>query len=192
MSGATGAYTMSCHKGYLPKNENLRRTWKSLENVNKVAMEVQENTRKQMRNDTITRRRRVTESDDPLAEKRREKADLEFVCDAVKKLSNAFSRVERYGHDVPCIRPVRELCGKLKLQLNNEYSTFNRTIRSIRENEVPAHRRIADCAESLCEAVNNIAYDESEYIAKLEDIKQYLGELLGIVETVLQLEYNRL
>ena len=183
---------MSCHKGYLPKNENLRRTWKSLENVNKVAMEVQENTRKQMRNNTITRRRRVTESDDPLAEKRREKADLEFVWDAVKKLSNAFSRVERYGHDVPCIRPVRELCGKLKLQLNNEYSTFNRTIRSIRENEVPAHRRIADCAESLCEAVNNIAYDESEYIAKLEDIKQYLGELLGIVETVLQLEYNRL
>ena len=181
---------MNQRKGLPPKNGKLRRTWKSLENVNRVAMEVQET--RDARNGTKARRRRVTESDDPLTEKRLEKKDLEFVCDAVTKLSASFNSVERYGHEVPCIRPVRELCGKLKLQLNNDYSTFNRTVQSLKERRVPGFRKVAHCAENLRAAVNGIVSDESDYIAKFEDVKQYLGELVGWVGTILQLEYSHL
>ena len=147
-------------------------------------MEIQENRnwRKNLR--------AKSESEDPITTKRGEKEDLKAICNAVKKLTEAFGRVDRYGHDVPCIRPVRELCGKIKPQLNNEYGTFNRTLVSIREKNVLGHRKILESAANLRNFVNSISSDESGYIKRVEDIEQCLGELMGTVETVLYLEYQ--
>lgn len=181
-------FAMSCKQDARSQGGSLRRTWKSLENVNKVAMEIQESSNA-WNGSKNWRKRAKSESDDPSTRKQREKRDLEAICQAVKKLSEAFGRVDRYGHEVPCIRPIRELCGKIRPQLNNEHGTFNRTIQRLCENYVSGHKKITDCSINLQNLVNSIARDESDYIARIEDIKQCLGELIGTVETVLYLEY---
>lgn len=181
---------MSCKPDACSQRSSLRRTWKSLENVNKIAMEIQESN--SANGNKNWRKRTKSESDDPSTRKQREKKDLDAICRAVKKLSEAFGRVDRYGHDVPCIRPVRELCGKIRPQLNNEHGTFNRTLQRLCENYVSGHKKITDCAKNLQNLVNSIASDESDYIARIEDIKQCLGELIGTVETVLYLEYREI
>lgn len=172
------------------QRSSLHRMWKSLENVNKVAMEIQEsnfpNGNRQWR------KRAKSESEDPRTRKQREKRDLEAICHAVKTLSEAFARVDRYGHDVPCIRPVRELCGKIRPQINNQNGTFNRTLERLCDCYVSGHEKITGCATNLRNLVNSIASDESDYIARFEDIKQCLGELIGTVETVLYLEYREI
>ena len=179
---------MSYKQDASPRTSSLRRTWKSLENVNKIAMEIQESN--YPNGNKHWRKRARSESEDPKTRKHREKRDLEAICQAVKKLSEAFGRVDRYGHDVPCIRPVRELCGKIRTQLNNEHGTFNRTLERICDFYVSGHKKIRDCARNLRNLVNSITSDETDYIAKIEDIKQCLGELIGTVETVLYLEYR--
>ena len=179
---------MSYKQGASPQRSSLRRTWKSLENVNKVAMEIQERNNKN--GNSQLRKRAKSESEDPKTRKQREKLDLEAICHAVKKLTEAFGRVDRYGHDVPCIRPVRELCGKIRPQINNEHGTFNRTLQRLCESHVSGHEKITDCSRNLRNLVNSVINDESDYIARVEDIKQCLGELIGTVETVLHLEYR--
>jgi hypothetical protein len=119
-----------------------------------------------------------------------QKEDLEFVASAVEKLNAAFGKIDRYGHGIPSIRPVRELCGKLKIQLNNEHGAFNRTLEDLARTEVPGFKSIIKSVDEIKKAVNIISYDESEYIPRVEDIKQHLGELDGIVTTVLNLGYN--
>lgn len=181
---------MSCKQDARPQWSSLRRTWKSLENVNKVAMEIQE--RSNARGNRNCRKRAKSESEDPSVMKKGEKRDLEAICHAVKKLSEAFGRVDRYGPEVPCIRPVRELCGKIRPQLNNEHGMFNRTLQRLCDSSVSGHEKITDCAKNLQNLVNSIASDESDYIARIEDITQCLGELIGTLETVLYLEYREI
>lgn len=181
-------FAMSYKQDARSQRGSLRRTWKSLENVNKIAMEIQESNN--ANGNKNWRKRAKSESDDPNTRKQRQKRDLEAIGQAVKKLSEAFGRVDRYGHEVPCIRPVRELCGKIRPQLNNEHGSFNRTLQRLCENYVSGHKKITDCSKNLQNLVNSIARDESDYIARIEDIKQCLGELIGTVETVLYLEYR--
>nr|XP_058970534.1 uncharacterized protein LOC131796930 [Pocillopora verrucosa] len=181
---------MSCKQDARPQWSSLRRTWKSLENVNKVVMEIQE--RSNARGNRNCRKRAKSESEDPSVMKQGEKRDLEAICHAVKKLSEAFGRVDRYGPEVPCIRPVRELCGKIRPQLNNEHGMFNRTLQRLCDSSVSGHEKITDCAKNLQNLVNSIASDESDYIARIEDITQCLGELIGTLETVLYLEYREI
>ena len=183
-------FAMSYKQDATPRVISLRRTWKSLENVNKIAMEIQENNDRN--GSRQSRKRARSESEDPKTRKQREKRDLEAICDAAKKLSEAFGRVDRYGHDVPCIRPVRELCGKIRAQLNNEHGTFNRTLERLCDNFVSGHKKITHSATALRNLVNSVTSDETDYIAKVEDMKQCLGQLVGIVETVLFLEYREL
>lgn len=183
-------FAMSCKQHARLQRGSLRRTWKSLENVNKVAMEIQESNI--ANGNKNWRKRAKSESDDPGTRRQREKTDLEAIGQAAKKLSEAFGRVDRYGHQVPCIRPVRELCGKIRPQLNNQHGTFNRTLQRLCENYVSGHKKITDCSKTLQNLVNSIARDESDYIARIEDIKQCLGELIGTVETVLYLEYREI
>ncbi|XP_044178596.1 uncharacterized protein LOC122960458, partial [Acropora millepora] len=164
------------------------RTWKSLENVNNVAMEVQE---KSSFNGTVRwRERSKSKSEDPKTRKIREKNDLQAICQAVKTLSEAFARLDRYSHDIPSIRPARELCGKIRPQLINQHGTFNRTLERLHNCHVSGSTKIIDSTRKLRFLVNSITSNESDYIAKIEDIKQYLGELIGTIETVLHLEYR--
>ena len=121
-----------------------------------------------------------------------QKEDLEFVAGAIEKLNSAFAKIDRYGHGIPSIRPVRELCGKLKIQLNNEHGAFNRTLEDLVVAEVPGYRAIVKCVDEIRKAVNAISSNESEYIPRMEDIKQHLGSLSGIVTTVLELEYKNI
>lgn len=181
---------MSYEDSTTSQRSSLRRTWKSLENVNKIAMEIQE--RNNPTGKSQWRKTAKSESEDPKASKQRERKDLEAICHAVKKLSEAFGRVHRYGHDVPCIRPVRELCGKIRPQLNNEHGTFNRILERLSDCRISGHEKITDCARNLRILVNSMTSDESDYIARVEDIKQCLGELIGTVETVLYLEYREI
>ncbi|XP_032228545.1 uncharacterized protein LOC116612025 [Nematostella vectensis] len=172
---------------------NLRRTWKSLENLNKFAMEVQEHSNRKGRGTASQPRRRSSSesSDDSVRDERSlEREDLEYILESVEKLNSTCARLDRYGHGVPCIRPVRDLCSKLRLQLNNEHGSFNRTLEELARASVPGNRAIVECVDEIRNAVNRVAYDESEYIPRLEDIKQYLGELSGIINTVLQLVYQ--
>jgi len=168
-----------------------------MENLNKAVMEIQENanSRKNRRqsNFTNSRRRSASDSSDDCSnDQTAQKEDLEFVAAAVEKLNNAFAKIDRYGHGIPSIRPVRELCGKLKVQLNNEHGAFNRTLEDLVDAEVPGHRAIVKCVDEIRKAVNDISSNESEYIPRMEDIKQQIGALSGIVTTVLELEYNNL
>lgn len=190
MNASQRLFAMSYKHEASSQRSSLRRTWKSLENVNKIAMEIQESNNPN--GNRQWRKRAKSECDDPKSRKLHEKRDLEAICHAVKKLSEAFGRVDRYGHDVPCIRPVRELCGKIRPQLNNEHGTFNRTLERLCDCYVSGHKKITDCAGNLRNLVNSIARDESDYITRVEDIKQCLGELIGTVETVLYLEYREI
>ena len=179
---------MSRRQDPFVQRRSLRRTWKSLENVNKIAMEIQE--KNNLNETNRSRQQSNSESEDPKIRRVREKNCLQAICQAVMKLSEAFARVDRYGHDVPCIRPVRELCGKIRLQLNNQHGSFNRTLERLYEYHVSGCEKITDSTRKLRNLVNSITSDESDYISKIEDIKQYLGELVGTIETVLHLEYR--
>lgn len=173
------------------KKSNLRRSWKSMENLNKVAMEVQENSNGRFRKSQIPRRRSLSESsEDSVNDESSQKEDLEFIASAVEKLSAAFAKIDRYGHGIPSIRPVRELCGKLKIQLNNTHGAFNRTLEDLASARVPGYKAIINSVNEIKVAVNGISQDESQYIPRVEDIKQHLGELDGIVTTVLNLGYK--
>lgn len=170
-----------------------------MENLNKAAMDIQENAKGRNRGrfptsyNISTRRRSASESSDEYTnDHAAQKEDLEFVEAAVEKLNTAFAKIDRYGHGIPSIRPVRELCGKLKIQLNSEHGAFNRTLEDLVDAEVPGHKAIVKCVEEIRKAVNAISTNESEYIPRMEDIKQHLGALSGIVTTVLELEYKNL
>lgn len=69
------------------------------------------------------RERSKSKSEDPKTRRIREKNDLQAICQAVKTLSEAFARLDRYSHDIPSIRPARELCGKIRPQLINQHGT---------------------------------------------------------------------
>lgn len=162
-----------------------------MENLNKVAMEVQESSNGRFRKSQTGRRRSLSESsEDSLNDEASQKEDLEYIASAVEKLTSAFAKIDRYGHGIPSIRPVRELCGKLKIQLNNEHGAFNRTLEDLASAEVPGFKAIISSVSEIKKAVNEIYKDESQYIPRVEDIKQHLGELEGIIKTVLNLGYK--
>lgn len=119
---------------------------------------------------------------------RARQSKLQFLLKAINKLDDVFEDVECYGQEIPCIRSVRELGRRLKIQLDNDYGTFNRVLGELKEAEVCVASRIVTRVEKLQSLVREIVNDDANYIQNLEGVRQCLGEISGLVETILNVE----
>ena len=113
---------------------------------------------------------------------------LQFLLKAINKLDGVFEDVECYGQEIPCIRSVRELARRLKIQLDNDYGTFNRVLGELKGANVCVVSRIVTRVEKLQSLVSEMVNDDANYIQNLEGVRQCLGEISGLVETILNVE----
>lgn len=114
---------------------------------------------------------------------------LQFLLEAINQLDAVFENVECYGHEIPCVRSVKELGQRLKVQLENDYGAFSRVLEELKKANVSGLGRIVTRVEKLQSVVNEMINDDVNYIRHLEDIRQYLGEMSGLVEVILEVEY---
>lgn len=117
--------------------------------------------------------------------------NLQFLLKAITKLDLIFENVECYGQEVPCIRSVRELSRHLKIQLGNDYGTFNRVLAELCRVQVCGISRVVTRVERLRGNVAKMVQDESCYLKYLEDVRQCLGEMSGLIETILNVDYGK-
>ena len=90
---------------------------------------------------------------------------------------------------MPCVRPLREICAKLKAELNGEYGTLNRILKNLKREKLPGHKKILESMDILRNAVDSVVDEEEDYVARLEDIRQAVGELAGISQTMIKLQF---
>ena len=117
--------------------------------------------------------------------------NLQFLLKAITKLDLLFENVQCYGQEIPCIRSVRELSRRLKIQLGNDYGTFNRVLGELCQVQVCGISRVVTRVERLRGNVAKMMQDEACYLKYLEDIRQCLGEMSGLIETILNFEYGK-
>lgn len=116
---------------------------------------------------------------------------LQFLLEAIHKLDIVFDNIECYGQEIPCVRSVRELAQRLKVQLGNDYGAFNRVLEELKTDNVSGIARVGTCVERLRNVVNEMVNDDVDYIQNLEDARQCLGKMTGLVETILNVEYAK-
>jgi hypothetical protein len=117
--------------------------------------------------------------------------NLQFLLKATTKLDLIFENVECYGQEIPCIRSVRELSRRLKIQLGNDYGSFNRVLGELCQVQVCGISRVVTRVERLRGNVAKMVQDETCYLKYLEDVRQCLGEMNGLIETILNVEYGK-
>ena len=66
---------------------------------------------------------------------------------------------------------------------------LSRVLQHLRRERLPGHKKILESIETLREAVDSVVAEEEDYVAKLEDIRQSVGELAGIANTLLKLQF---
>lgn len=117
--------------------------------------------------------------------------NLQFLLKAITKLDLLFENIQCYGQEIPCIRSVRELSRRLKIQLGNDYGTFNRVLEELCQMQVCGISRVVTRVERLRGNVAKMIQDDVGYLKYLEDIRQCLGEMSGLIETILNVEYGK-
>ena len=127
----------------------------------------------------------------PATNKTKIRHNLQFLLKSITKLDLIFENVECYGQEIPCIRSVRELSRRLKIQLGNDYGTFNRVLGELCKVQVCGFSRVVTRVERLRGNVAKMVQDETCYLKYLEDVRQCLGEMSGLIETILNVEYGK-
>lgn len=127
----------------------------------------------------------------PASSEARTRHNLQFLLKTITEMDFMFENVECYGQEVPCIRSVRELACRFKVQFCNEYGTFNRVLSELCQMKVSGISRVITRVERLRSNISMLGHDEACYLKYLEDVRQLLGEISGIVETILNVEYGK-
>ena len=127
----------------------------------------------------------------PVSNETKIRHNLQFLLKAITKLDLIFENVECYGQEIPCIRSVRELSRRLKIQLGNDYGTFNRVLGELCQVQVCGISRVVTRVERLRGNVAKMVQDDTCYLKYLEDVRQCLGEMSGLIETILNVEYGK-
>ena len=120
-----------------------------------------------------------------------QRQDLEFLNESIKSWAQTFDKIERNSQGVPFVRNVKETCAQIENHLNDIHGDFYFRMQNLVTAEVPCFQQVYEALELLKKQVSKILNDDAAYKASfIEEIRQLLGRLSGITDTMLEIYFE--
>ena len=120
-----------------------------------------------------------------------QRQDLEYINVNVKEWAKIFDKIERNTQGVPFVRNVKEICAQMENSLNDIHGDFYFRMQNLITADVPCFQQVYDALELLKKQVSKILRDDAMYKASfIEEIRQLLGRLTGITNTMLEIYFE--
>lgn len=120
-----------------------------------------------------------------------QRQDLDFLNESIKNWVQAFSKIERNNQGVPFVRNVKEICAQIENNLNDIHGDFYFRMQNLVTADVPCFQQVYEALELLKKQVTKILNDDAAYKASfIEEIRQLLGRLTGITDTMLEIYFE--
>lgn len=121
----------------------------------------------------------------------RQRQDLEFLNESIKRWAQTFDKIERNSQGVPFVRNVKETCAQIENHLNDIHGDFYFRVQNLVTADVPCFQQVYEALELLKKQVSKILNDDAAYKASfIEEIRQLLGRLSGITDTMLEIYFE--
>ena len=121
-----------------------------------------------------------------------QRQDLEFLNDSIKNWAEVFDKIERNSQGVPFVRNVKEICTQIENSLNDIHGDFYFRMQNLVTADVPCFQQVYEALELLKKQVSKILNDDAAYKASfIEEIRQLLGRLTGITDTMLEIYFEQ-
>lgn len=120
-----------------------------------------------------------------------QRQDLEFLNESIKRWAQTFDKIERNSQGVPFVRNVKETCAQIENHLNDIHGDFYFRMQNLVTADVPCFQQVYEALELLKKQVSKILNDDAAYKASfIEEIRQLLGRLSGITDTMLEIYFE--
>lgn len=120
-----------------------------------------------------------------------QRQDLEFLNESIKRWAQTFDKIERNSQGVPFVRNVKETCAQIENHLNDIHGDFYFRVQNLVTADVPCFQQVYEALELLKKQVSKILNDDAAYKASfIEEIRQLLGRLSGITDTMLEIYFE--
>ena len=120
-----------------------------------------------------------------------QRQDLEFLNESIKRWAQIFDKIERNSQGVPFVRNVKETCAQIENHLNDIHGDFYFRMQNLVTADVPCFQQVYEALELLKKQVSKILNDDAAYKASfIEEIRQLLGRLSGITDTMLEIYFE--
>lgn len=120
-----------------------------------------------------------------------QRQDLEFLNESIKRWAQTFDKIERNSQGVPFVRNVKETCAQIENHLNDIHGDFYFRVQNLVTANVPCFQQVYEALELLKKQVSKILNDDAAYKASfIEEIRQLLGRLSGITDTMLEIYFE--
>ncbi|RMX53062.1 hypothetical protein pdam_00014591 [Pocillopora damicornis] len=117
-----------------------------------------------------------------------QRKDLEYINENIKGWAESFDTIERNTQGVPFVRNVKEICASIENLLNDIHGDFYFRMQNLITADVPCFQQVYEALELLKKQVSKIIRDDAAYKASfIEEIRQILGRLTGITDTMMYL-----
>lgn len=121
-----------------------------------------------------------------------QRQDLEFLNESIKKWAHDFDKIERNSQGVPFVRNVKEICFQIETHLNDIHGDFFFRMQNLVTADVPCFQQVYEALELLKKQVSKILNDDAAYKASfIEEIRQLLGRLTGITDTMMDIYFEQ-
>ncbi|KAJ7393269.1 hypothetical protein OS493_006238 [Desmophyllum pertusum] len=120
-----------------------------------------------------------------------QRQDLEFINENIKNWAQSFDKIERNTQGVPFVRNVKEICSQIENHLNDIHGDFYFRMQNLVTADVPCFQQVYEALELLKKQVSKIIRDDAAYKASfIEEIRQLLGRLTGITDTMMEIYFE--
>lgn len=121
-----------------------------------------------------------------------QRKDLEYINENIKGWAESFDTIERNTQGVPFVRNVKEICASIENLLNDIHGDFYFRMQNLITADVPCFQQVYEALELLKKQVSKIIRDDAAYKASfIEEIRQILGRLTGITDTMLEIYFEQ-
>lgn len=122
----------------------------------------------------------------------KQRQDLEYIDNCIKKWSCDFDKVPRNNQGVPYVRNVKEISSQVSRLLNDIHGDFYFRMQNLVIADVPCFQQVYEGLETLKKQLTRIVNDDVSYKATfIEEIRQLLGKLTGITATMLDIYFEK-
>ncbi|XP_015759902.1 PREDICTED: uncharacterized protein LOC107339169 [Acropora digitifera] len=120
-----------------------------------------------------------------------QRQDLQFLNESIKGWAQVFDKIERNTQGVPFVRNVKEICAQIENHLNDIHGDFYFRMQNLVTADVPCFQQVYEALELLKKQVSKILNDDAAYKASfIEEIRQLLGRLTGVTDTMLEIYFD--
>lgn len=121
-----------------------------------------------------------------------QRQDLDFLNENIKSWEQSFDKIERNSQGVPFVRNVKEICALIENHLNDIHGDFYFRMQNLVTADVPCFQQVYEALELLKKQVSKIIRDDAAYKASfIEEIRQLLGRLTGITDTMMEIYFEQ-